>query len=635
MGFDLPEFPTRDGMYLRDAIGGQIKDTDEGKGQVLVTFPHDTVDTFKTTFDKEAFRESFQKRMPLMCWQHDLRDPIGHAIDAQVLPKSNDLIGQLDDFDSVPHAKRAWSQIHSGTITDFSFGFRQPRFEPHPRHRGVRNIRSAIMLEFSPVSVGSIPGAVATGLREEEFMSERSAETIARLVETQVISKEEGKRMLGEMEGYREHITIQSPEQNRLDALEAIIAGGGTGGIVTNTPILTAEQQRIADLEAQVRELRGETVEVPEGDVTVATLQEKVTSLEADLATSEGLREYTPPVVPEVINADAILSVLPEEWQRALEGAALAVAPAGTEFFRESDPNEVDENVALIVEAIDAALRSAADWVKDVDVTVLPQEVQEALQLFGAAGTSTRALMDVMAIEERAAVSPSSEPKDAIGSENMDPTAVKCDMCGGSGETEDGKTCPQCMGSGIEAVTRDDIPEDAPASAITCPTCKGTKMMRGGSMKCKRCNGKGWLAKDDVDDSNKRADVSSWSTKPWSDFKQSDYTPEQWKRACLIVKGDGSTKDQCSLPVKEPDGTYNVHGIAAAASRLNQVEADSGMRQDAAETLSDLYTRMKKDVPPEVAKMTQRSDEGEEQAPDPEEQRQAALARLDKRTVKA
>jgi len=58
------------------------------------------------------------------------------------------------------------------------------------------------------------------------------------------------------------------------------------------------------------------------------------------------------------------------------------------------------------------------------------------------------------------------------------------------------------------------------------------------------------------------------SNKPWSSFKASDYTPAQWKAACLIVRGDGSTKAQCSLPVREPDGTLNKNGLMAAAGVL-------------------------------------------------------------------
>lgn len=612
MGFDLHDLPSRDNMYLRDAIDGEIKDADLEKRQVLVTFPHDTVDTFKTTFDKDAFKESFAKRMPLMCWQHDLRDPIGHALTAQVMPRSNEIVGQFSDFDAVPNSKRAFSQIDDGTITDFSFGFRQPKYEPHPRHRGVRNIRSALMMEFSPVSVGSIPGAVATGLREEEFMSEHSAAEIAALVTAGVIEADEGKRMLAELDGWRDHITIISPEMKRINELEAQLAG-------VRNPAADAESNA----------------------PTIESLQAENAALEEALA-QVGTRSIIP--VPDSINADAVLAALPEEWQIALDGAAIAIGPAGTEFFRE-DPDEVNESAGMIAEAIEAALTSAGDWIKDVDTRSLPEEVQQALLLVDAAQTSSTAMLDVLGLEGRATKSKSFEPASDKGSENMAPTEVKCELCDGNGETEDGKTCPQCGGSGVEAVTRskdgvaDGVPNSAPKGSTKCAECKGTgKVMKtdgktGG--KCPACKGKGWQTPEDADDVMNRANPDGWSTKPWSEFKQADYTPEQWKRACLIVRGDGSTKDMCSLPVREPYGTYNVNGIEAAAARINQVRGDGDGDNDvadAADSLAHLYRQMGKDVPPEVAKLTQREDNRAEEV-DAEALRQELLVKLDKRVL--
>ena len=69
------------------------------------------------------------------------------------------------------------------------------------------------------------------------------------------------------------------------------------------------------------------------------------------------------------------------------------------------------------------------------------------------------------------------------------------------------------------------------------------------------------------------------------------YTLSQWKAACLIDHGgDGSTKGQYSLPVKEPDGRLNRHGLSAAAGRLNQVQGISAaQRAAAARKLIELY----------------------------------------------
>lgn len=91
------------------------------------------------------------------------------------------------------------------------------------------------------------------------------------------------------------------------------------------------------------------------------------------------------------------------------------------------------------------------------------------------------------------------------------------------------------------------------------------------------------------------------SDKPWSNFSQADYTPEQWKRACLIVTGDGTSKDDCSLPVREPDGTLNRNAVHAAASRLGQVDAPAEAIASAREKLRGLYGELGEDAPASVS----------------------------------
>ena len=58
------------------------------------------------------------------------------------------------------------------------------------------------------------------------------------------------------------------------------------------------------------------------------------------------------------------------------------------------------------------------------------------------------------------------------------------------------------------------------------------------------------------------------SNRPWGRFLESDYTLQQWYRACLIHLHDGppTAKSQCKLPVREPDGTLNRNGVHAAAA---------------------------------------------------------------------
>lgn len=173
--------PVTSGLELRE-MGASFKDVDEGRRQVLCEFPHESVDTYGTVFGENAFRDSFERRLPVMCWCHDLRDPIGHAVSYQITPRATELRGQFGDFSAVPNAKRAFSQIQDGTLTDFSFGFKGAHFEDAqiPGHRGVKRITKATMREFSPVTIGSIPGAVAVGVRSYQSWWDRTEEEAAK-----------------------------------------------------------------------------------------------------------------------------------------------------------------------------------------------------------------------------------------------------------------------------------------------------------------------------------------------------------------------------------------------------------------------------------------------------------------------
>jgi len=51
-------------------------------------------------------------------------------------------------------------------------------------------------------------------------------------------------------------------------------------------------------------------------------------------------------------------------------------------------------------------------------------------------------------------------------------------------------------------------------------------------------------------------------------FRQSDYTLAQLKRACAVVVGKGDKKEDCKLPHHLPDGTLVWRGVAAAGAAL-------------------------------------------------------------------
>ncbi len=92
------------------------------------------------------------------------------------------------------------------------------------------------------------------------------------------------------------------------------------------------------------------------------------------------------------------------------------------------------------------------------------------------------------------------------------------------------------------------------------------------------------------------------SDTPWSQFSEADYTPEQWRRACLIDTGEGqvTVKSRYKLPVREPGGALNRNAVHAAAgghgvSAVTGVAAE--VKRAAARKLVGLYKQLGEDPP--------------------------------------
>lgn len=98
----------------------------------------------------------------------------------------------------------------------------------------------------------------------------------------------------------------------------------------------------------------------------------------------------------------------------------------------------------------------------------------------------------------------------------------------------------------------------------------------------------------------------SVSNRPWSSFTEADYTLQQWHNACLIHLHDGppTSKNQCKLPVKTPDGVVNKNGIFAAAAALagarTALQAPIAKKAEAARALIALYQKIGAKPPPSL-----------------------------------
>lgn len=99
------------------------------------------------------------------------------------------------------------------------------------------------------------------------------------------------------------------------------------------------------------------------------------------------------------------------------------------------------------------------------------------------------------------------------------------------------------------------------------------------------------------------------SNKAWGQFAESDYTLEQWHRACLIHLHDGppEAKSQCKLPVREPNGTLNRNGVHAAAAALagarGGVDAPMAEKRSAARKLITLYGELDEEPPESIRRL--------------------------------
>jgi hypothetical protein len=100
------------------------------------------------------------------------------------------------------------------------------------------------------------------------------------------------------------------------------------------------------------------------------------------------------------------------------------------------------------------------------------------------------------------------------------------------------------------------------------------------------------------------------SEKPWSAYTEADYSIQQWHNACLIHQHTGppTSKAQCKLPVKTPNGTLNRNGVIAAAGALagarTPIQASTEEKNSAARALIRYYQQLNMKPTPKLLSMT-------------------------------
>ncbi|PBB85727.1 HK97 family phage prohead protease [Mesorhizobium sp. WSM3876] len=151
-----PMRETLDILELR--LGAPADDgTIEG---VAVKF--DTIDSYRTTFDRRAF-SGVAKRLPML-WSHDQAQVIGSWNGITVADDGLRVKGRLNL--EVERAREVRAMLTQGDIDGISIGFETLTSES--RTGGVRHITKANIHEISLVALAAVPGAKVTSIRGRE-----------------------------------------------------------------------------------------------------------------------------------------------------------------------------------------------------------------------------------------------------------------------------------------------------------------------------------------------------------------------------------------------------------------------------------------------------------------------------------
>jgi HK97 family phage prohead protease len=129
------------------------------------------VDDYGSFWMPDAFDESLGRRLPTLCWAHDWSEPLGPAVAFRAGANGPEVDFVFSEFEAVPMARRAHTQVNDGTIRDCSVGFwnakrRDPTDEERAAYPGIREvIERAELDEVSLVLRGAVPGAKVLAVR--------------------------------------------------------------------------------------------------------------------------------------------------------------------------------------------------------------------------------------------------------------------------------------------------------------------------------------------------------------------------------------------------------------------------------------------------------------------------------------
>lgn len=161
------------------------------------------VDDYGSVFMPDTFDESLQTRGPALVWAHEWEEPLGPYADHRADTDGAPIVDfAFSDFEAVPQARRAHSQVGDGTIRDCSVGFcntvrRPPTEDEIKLWPGVREvITKADLDEVSLVLRGAVPGAKVLSMRSGGQVSIDAVVELARRVSAGELTDAEARAAL-------------------------------------------------------------------------------------------------------------------------------------------------------------------------------------------------------------------------------------------------------------------------------------------------------------------------------------------------------------------------------------------------------------------------------------------------------
>jgi uncharacterized protein len=154
--------------------GIEFRAVDEAKREAEIRVcVYDVVDDYGTVWLPGCWRKGLEAKKPKGVWGHDWLDPIGRCLDYTDGDDNLRLLVKFSDFEAVPQARRAWTQLRDGDIDEFSFSFDRIRWEMVAPDAELEDIpdgarelmHEAVMLEWSPVLIGAVPGTGVLAVR--------------------------------------------------------------------------------------------------------------------------------------------------------------------------------------------------------------------------------------------------------------------------------------------------------------------------------------------------------------------------------------------------------------------------------------------------------------------------------------